>query len=295
MFFSYKFQPKLNMSFLHKNFRHKPSLVKPVAVVATILLVIGGLYTFFGDKSKDVAQNDSANQAAINSSGLDQDEKVTNIADVEKVIAKWIEANPQAIIASVTNMQKKVAEEQMKNAQKNISDKKNELFDKSSPNYSPSGYNVTIVEFFDYSCGYCKKAQTTIQELVDSDKKIRIIYKEFPILGQASEEMANVAIAVNMIDPSSYKKFHDALMKSNERGKDGAMKIAQEVGINISKLESILKNNKDKIAKIIEANRTLGTSIGINGTPGFVIGEELVPGALELQAFKDKVAAVRKK
>ncbi len=284
------------MAFLNQNFGDKPSLLKPIAILVAVLLVIGGAYTFFGDKKADEAKPAEAEQAEVKSSGLDKDQKVKNVADVEEVVAKWIEANPQAIIQSVSSMQRKAVEEQMKNAQKNIGSKQDELFkDKNSPQFAPSGYDVTLVEFFDYSCGYCKKAQATVEELLKEDKKLRVVYKEFPILGQASHEMAQVAIAVNMIDPSAYKKVHDALMKGSERGKDAAIKAAKSVGVNGAKLEAVLKNDKDKIEAIIQSNLSLGATIGVNGTPGFVLGEELIPGALELPALKEKIAAVRKK
>jgi protein-disulfide isomerase len=286
------------MSFLNKNLMGRPSLVKPAAILIAVLLVIGGVYTFLGNKS-DSTKEESADNAVENvevkSSGIRGSKDVDNVADVEEVIAKWIEANPEAIIKSVQNMQQKAMADRMKDAQKNIATKKDELFkDKSSAQFSPSGYNVTIVEFFDYNCGYCKKAQATVEELLKEDKKVRIVFKEFPILGQASVEMSQVSIAVNMIDPSSYKKFHDALMTSNEKGKEGALKVAKMVGINMSKLESTLEKDKSKIEAVIQKNIALGSSIGVSGTPGFVIGEELIPGALELGAFKEKIAAVRK-
>ena len=84
-------------------------------------------------------------------------------------------------------------------------------------------------------------------------------------------------------------------MKGNERGKDGALKVAKSVGINAAAVEAVLTKDADKISSLIQANLTLGNSIGINGTPGFVIGEELVPGALELSTLKEKIAAVRAK
>ena len=286
------------MSFINKNLGDKPSLLKPIIIVVAVLLVIGGAYTFFGNKKAEEAApaEGEAAKVEIKSSGLDGDKKVKDVEDVEEVIAKWIEANPQAVIQSVANMQKKMMDEQLKNAQQNIGSKKDELFnDKTSPQYAPSGYDVTIVEFFDYSCGYCKRAQASVEELVQSDKKVRIIYKEFPILGPASIGASSVSIAVNMVDPSSYKKFHDAMMKSNERGKEGALKIAKSVGINMAKLEEVLKDKKDKIDTIIQNNMMLGGTIGVNGTPGFVIGEELIPGALEAAAMKEKIAAVRAK
>jgi protein-disulfide isomerase len=283
------------MAFSNNNFGGKPSLLKPIIIILVVLLVIGGAYALLGKKSdskKDASPENAAQE--INSSGLDPDKKVATVKDVEEVMEKWIDANPKAIINSVSNMQRKAMEEQMKNAQKNISAKKDELLnDKNSPQYAPAGYDVTIVEFFDYSCGYCKKAQATVEQLLEADKKIRVIYKEFPILGQPSHEASVVGMAVNMVEPASYKKFHDAMMKSNERGMEGALKVAKSIGINSAKLEATLKNSKDKIESMIQANLALGASIGISGTPGFVIGEELIPGAFELQAFKEKIAVVR--
>jgi len=268
----------------------------PFIVIALSIALISLLVYFVTNKSGNDEEKKQNPAEIVNSSGLDKDKKVNNVEGVEEVVAKWIEANPQAIISSVSNMQKKAMEEQMKNAQKNIGEKKGELFnDKKSPQYSPSGYDVTIVEFYDYNCGYCKKAQSNVEELIKSDKKVRVIYRDFPILGQPSKEMAEVSIAVNLSEPSSFKKFHDALMASSEKGKDGALRIAKNVGINIAKLESTLSKDKSKIEKLIEDNLTLGSSIGINGTPGFVIGEELIPGALDVSALKEKISAVRKK
>lgn len=287
------------MSFLNKSgsFSQKSSLVKPIAIIVAILLVIGGSYALLGKKSDTAENKKGENQEApleIQPSGLDKDMDVDNVEDVEKVIAKWIEANPKAIIAAVSNMQKKAMEQQMKDAQKNISGKKDEIFnDPNSGSYGPGDADITIVEFFDYSCGYCKKAQLEVDKLLEQDKKIKVIYKEYPILGQASFEMAQVSLAVHLIDPSSYKKFHDAMMKSNAHSKDDAIKVAKNIGISGEKLDKTLKNEQTKIAKILQDNSTLGASIGINGTPGFIIGEELIPGALDSSALKEKVAAAR--
>jgi len=283
--------------FLNSNFSNKSSLIKPIIIVVVALLVIGGVYTFFSKKPAENANEKTGDQALeIKSSGIDKDQKIRNVGDVEEVLAKWVEANPKAILAPVANMQRKMMEEQAKTAQKNIGPKKDELFnDKNSPSYSPKGYDVTVVEFFDYNCGYCKKTNPTVEALIKADSKVIIIYKEFPILGQVSEDLSSVALAVNIADSASYKKFHDALMSSNVGSKEEALKLAASIGINASKVEAVLKSQKDKIAKIINDNRTLGASIGVNGTPGFVIGEELIPGALGVEALQQKVSEQRKK
>jgi protein-disulfide isomerase len=286
------------MTFSKKN--QKPSSLKLVISSIIIASIAGVAYFSYikkneqNDGEKKEATTETANE--VKSTGLDPDKDVSDVKDVEEVVAKWIEANPQAIINSVQNMQKKMMEEQTKNAQKNIGQKTSELFnDVNSPQFAPEGYDVSVVEFYDYACGYCKKAQTTVDELLKSDSKVRVIYKDFPILGEPSQEMSRVSIAVNMIAPSSFRKFHDALMKTNERGKSAAVKAAKSAGVDSKKLEETLKTKKSEIDKILQDNVALGSSIGINGTPAFVIGEELIPGAMELASFKEKISALRAK
>ncbi|NBX52544.1 MAG: DsbA family protein [Proteobacteria bacterium] len=285
------------MSFSKKS--QKPSNFKLVIASIIVATIAGALY--FNNSNKTDSNNatetkDATANSDIKSSGLDPDKDVSDVKDVEQVVAKWIEANPQAIINSVQNMQKKMMEEQMKNAQKNIGQKQNELYnDSNSPQFAPEGYDVSMVEFYDYACGYCKKAQTIVDELLKSDSKVRVIYKDFPILGEPSQEMSKVSIAVNIVAPNSFRKFHDALMKTNERGKSAALKAVKTAGIDVKKVEDALKNEKDKIEKIIQDNLALGSSIGITGTPGFVIGEELIPGAMDVGVFKEKINSIRSK
>jgi protein-disulfide isomerase len=286
------------MSFSKKN--QKPSSLKLVIASIIIASIAGFAYYGYTKKSEktdgDKKETTAETTNELKSTGLDPDKDVSDVKGVEEVVAKWIEANPQAIINSVQNMQKKMMEEQSKNAQKNIGQKKEELFnDPNSPQFAPEGYDVSIVEFYDYACGYCKKAQGIVDELLKSDPKVRVIFKDFPILGEPSQEMSKVSVAVNILAPNSFRKFHDALMKTNERGKSAAMKAAKSVGIDTKKLEDVLKNEKSKIEKILQDNIALGSSIGITGTPGFIIGEELIPGAMEISTFKEKINALRAK
>jgi len=270
-------------SFRNLNLNVKPSLIKPIAAVVAVILVISIVF-FISSKS----DSDS-------SASFDRNLKINNAGDVEKVIAHWVEENPEQILTSLRNMQKKAARDVAKNAEKNIGANKDKLLnDKTDPEYSQGKYDVTIVEFFDYSCGYCKKASATIKELLSQDKKIRVVYKEFPILGAASMEMAQVALVVNKIDPKLYYKFHSELMNQRERGKDAAYKVASRIGIGKSRLDKAMAKYKDEISNKIQENLRLGSSVGVNGTPGFIIGDSLVPGALGIEAFKQKVAEARK-
>lgn len=275
-------------------FTGKSSVFKPIVIIIAILLIIGGIYSFFGkNNAEENNEIDGLLKSEIQPSGIDSDQEVEDVKDVEKVIAKWIEANPQAILNSVANMQKKMAEEQVKNAQKSIKSKKDDIFDKHAPSYKPRGYDVTIVEFYDYNCGYCKRANATIEQLIAKDKKVRVIYRDFPILGKASEELAKVSIAVDVAESSSFRKFHNALMQSQASTQEEALQVAKSVGINIKKVKKILSSRKDRIQQIIDNNRNLGSSIGIRGTPAFVIGDELIPGAISLQDLEDRIDEVR--
>jgi protein-disulfide isomerase len=281
------------MSFLQSN--NKQFLIKLAIAGITGIAIIAGAY--FGyqkfSKKSNVATESATEKKG---SGLDPNKNVSEVKDVEEVVAKWVENNPQAILESVQNMYKKAQEEQQKNAQKNIGAKKDELFNsKVAGEHAPAGYDVSIVEFYDYNCGYCKKAQASLEDLIKSDSKVRVIYREFPILGQESLEMAKVSTAVNMVNPKAFKAFHDEMMKTKEKGKSAALKAAKSAGVNVAELEKTLSNKKDEIEKIINSSIELGSSIGISGTPGFVIGEELIPGAVDKASLQEKIKAIREK
>ena len=281
------------MSFLKS--QNKQSIIKLAIAGIACIAIVGGAYFGYQKFSK---KPDSATEGSVEKkgSGLDPNKNISEVKDVEEVVAKWVENNPQAILESVQNMYKKAQEEQQKNAQKNIGAKKDELFNtKVAGEYAPAGYDVSIVEFYDYNCGYCKKAQASVEDLIKSDSKVRIIYREFPILGPDSLEMAKVSVAVNIISPKSFKAFHDELMKTKEKGKSAALKAAKTAGVNASELEKALSSKKDEIEKIINGSIELGSSVGISGTPGFVIGEELIPGAVDKASLQEKIKAIREK
>ena len=270
-----------------------------VAVIGFASLIIAKTGSKSADNSEDKAKENSVEnmiEAKSVASGVDPDKKIENAKDVEEVVSKWVENNPQFIISAVMKMQKKAMEDQMKNAQAKIGEKKSELFkDKNSPVFDPSGSNITIVEFFDYSCGYCKKANEVLSKLFAEDKKVKIVYKEYPVLGSNSEELARIALAVNIIKPKLYKEFHDKLMSSKVSSKEEALKIAEEVGVKADKITSMLDKEKERISNMIEANRKLASEIGANGTPAFIIGDEFIPGMLDLETLKEKIAQARKK
>lgn len=156
---------------------------------------------------------------------------------------------------------------------------------------SASG-DVTVVEFFDYQCSYCKQAAPTVNKLLEEDSKVRVVYKEFPILGPASETAARAALAAQM--QGKYEALHNALMAMNgPLTLPAVLQAAARVGLNPTKLRADMELPEVRAA--IEKNLTLAAALRISGTPAFVVGTEVVPGAIELDALKALVSKARNK
>ncbi|MGI9386384.1 MAG: DsbA family protein, partial [Methyloligellaceae bacterium] len=142
---------------------------------------------------------------------------------------------------------------------------------------NPKG-NVTVVEFFDYNCGFCKRALGDIVKLINTDDQVRVVFKELPIFGKPSEETAKLALA--SIEQGKYMEYHVELLKSPGRmTKARALKIAEKLGLDVEKLQKDVET--PKIEAALAANRTLANNIGLQGTPLYLVGDQIIPGAPE--------------
>ena len=158
---------------------------------------------------------------------------------------------------------------------------------------NPKG-DVTLVEFFDYNCGYCKRAMEDMIALMKDDPKLKVVLKEFPVLGPGSIEAARVAVAVRMQDKTGkkYLDFHQKLLGSRgQADKARAMAAAKEAGLDVARIEKDL--NSDEVKASLEESFKLAEKLGLNGTPSYVIGENVVVGAVGLAALKEKVNTAR--
>jgi protein-disulfide isomerase len=158
---------------------------------------------------------------------------------------------------------------------------------------NPDG-DVTMVEFFDYNCGYCKGALPAMLNLLSDDPKLKIVLKEWPILGPGSLEAADVAVAVRMQDPDGkkYLAFHSKLLGdpglANEQK---ALTAAAAAGLDLPRLEKDM--GSDEVSATIDEDSALARTIGISGTPGYVIGDKVVAGAVGLDGLKQQIADAR--
>jgi protein-disulfide isomerase len=157
---------------------------------------------------------------------------------------------------------------------------------------NPKG-DVTIVEFFDYRCGYCKKVTPVVREVLKKDGNVRFVFKEFPILGPDSRKAAEAAQAAWKIEPDKYLAFHVAMME-NRGSLDEAriLEIAKSVGLDPAKLKTAMTDPSVK-AKLND-NLELAQKLQIGGTPAFVVDDQIMPGAVDLETLVAAVEAARK-
>lgn len=157
---------------------------------------------------------------------------------------------------------------------------------------NPKG-DVTLVEFFDYRCGYCKQVQQSVLTLIKEDPKLRVVLKELPVLGPDSVIASRAAIAALEQDKGGkYLGFHNALMSFRGQLTEAEVfRIAASSGLDVTKLKADMA--APKVEQVIRANLALAEKLGINGTPGFVIGQELIPGAISLESMRQLVQAAR--
>ena len=210
----------------------------------------------------------------------------------EGVIRDYLLKNPAIIREAMQALQQREEEEKQAKATRALKEYSGELYhDASSPvGGNPKG-DVTIVEFFDYNCGYCKRVAPTIRALLKQDPNIRIVYKEFAILGPQSLIAARAALAAQR--QGKYHEFHNALMSAAKLDAGSIAALSKRLGLDQDKW---LEDMEDPgIARMIRRNSQLANVLGINGTPAFIIGERLIPGAVDLDALTEIVKSERAK
>lgn len=222
-------------------------------------------------------------------SGSDRAHSNSEITDI---VEEYILDNPQIIIDSLNNYQKQAQEQMMEQANQAVADEIEEIEnDPRSPIYGNPDAEVVLVEFFDYLCGYCKRAFNDLKKIADKNKDIKIVFKEFPILGPNSTIASKAGLAVNKIAPEKYMAFHEAAMENRISGESSIEKIISELGLNWEKVQASMESAEVNIA--LQKNRDLANKLGIRGTPAFVIGGKLHRGAIGFDAMQEAIDNAR--
>ena len=209
---------------------------------------------------------------------------------IEGIVRDYLLRNPEVIEEAIRLLRAKRQEEERKRAEAAI--RKNGEALRAHPLSPVSGNaagDVTVVEFFDYRCGFCKRALPAVEALLEADANVRVVWKEFPILGSVSVFAARAAMAADR--QGKYYPFHLALMKEPELTEGEVLEIAVGTGLDLERLGRDMED--PAIQAYIDETQALAREIGIGGTPAFVIGDTLVPGVVDAARLQELVAAAR--
>ena len=215
--------------------------------------------------------------------------------DIERIVREYLVAHPEVIQEAMTELEKRQTAAEAEKHKAAVKQYSENLF--TSPRQvvlgNPNG-NVTFVEFFDYNCGYCKRAMDDMLTLLKDDPKLKVVLKEFPVLGPGSVEAAQVAVAARMQDKTGkkYLEFHQKLLGGRgQADKARALAVAKDIGLDMGRLDKDLASPEVKAT--LQESFKLAEALGLNGTPSYVIGEDVVVGAVGLDALKEKVNTSR--
>jgi len=219
----------------------------------------------------------------------------TQRTEIEKIVRDYLVNHPEVLQEAIAALEKKQAAEDAAKHEAAVKDNAEALFNSSRQvTVGNLQGDVTFVEFFDYNCGYCKKAMADMFDLMKADPKLKVVLKEFPVLGPGSVEAARVAVAVRMQDKTGkkYLDFHQKLLGGRgQADKARALAAAKEAGLDVAKIEKDMAS--DEVRQSLEESLKLAEKLGLNGTPSYVIGQDIVVGAIGHDGLKEKINNAR--
>jgi len=213
--------------------------------------------------------------------------------EVVEIVRGYLTENPEILVEMTTELDKRQQEEQGAQQEKAISENADALFrsDKAFFAGNPDG-DVTVVEFFDYNCGFCRRAMPDVVKLVENDDKVKLVLKELPIFGEESEDAAKGALAAH--EQGKYFEMHQKLFTDpGKANKEKVLRIANELGLDVPQLEKDMES--EKIQAALDEARELAQELGLQGTPLYLIGDRTIPGAPDdlYDQLVEKVTEVR--
>jgi len=227
--------------------------------------------------------------------GLAQEFAAPQRAEIERIVRDYLLSHPEVLQEAMAELEKRQTVAEAEKHQTAVKEHAKALF--SSPRQvvlgNPQG-NVTMVEFFDYNCGYCKRAMADMLTLLKNDPNLKVVLKEFPVLGPGSVDAARVATAVRMQDKSGkkYLEFHQKLLGGRGQvDKAHALAAAKDVGLDVARIEKDMDSAEAR--ESIQEAFKLAEALGLNGTPSYVVGQSVVIGAVGLDVLQEKINTAR--
>lgn len=213
--------------------------------------------------------------------------------EIRSIVRDYLLENPEIIAEALHMLDSRRKNEEEAARLEAVTNLQEQIFE--SPNQivmgNPDG-DVTMVEFFDYNCGFCKRAHMDMMALMESDPNLRFVLKEFPVLGEGSVEAARVSIAVSELAPEKFEEFHlQLLLGPGQANAAKAIRIATSLGIDGAKLEAATQT--DRAAETIQEVYMLADALGLTGTPSYVVGDQILFGAVGEDQLRTSIEKVR--
>lgn len=208
-------------------------------------------------------------------------------------VREYLLANPQVLQEVVTELERQRINQQTAQQADAVNLYQDLLFfsPRSAVIGNPNG-DITLVEFFDYNCSYCKRALDDMNRLIVDDPGLRIVLKEFPVLGLGSTEAAQVAGAVVLLAPDRYAEFHQLLLGTQAQATGAlALAAAAEIGLDVAQIEAMV--GTAEVSAVIEESYMLADALGLTGTPSYVLGNEVIVGAIGYDSLRGMIDSIR--
>lgn len=214
-------------------------------------------------------------------------------SEMGSIIREYLLENPEVLRDALIALQQREEAKQAESQKSQLKQNADAIFRSKGDAFvgNPEA-SVTLVEFLDYNCGYCKKSLPVIEKLVETDKDLKIVFKELPILSPGSVVAAKAVIAARKQD--KYWELHQAFLRfAGAKDEATVLAIAEKTGLDMDRLKKDME--APEVGEILSANTQLARAIGVEGTPGFILDETLIPGAVGVEALTTMIADIRAK
>lgn len=213
--------------------------------------------------------------AVVSQAGFTDEQK----KDIGEIVKDYLMKHPDVIVDVQNALDAKLEKEQADKLKTFMSENAKDIYRTADSSVAgDANGDITVVEFFDYNCGYCKRGMPEVQKLIQADPKVRVVFKELPILSKGSEETAKMALAAKR--QGKYWEFHQAMLAvKGQANEASSLKTAEGLGLDMDKLKADYKS--DAVKDELEKAKALAKKMGINGTPHFLVGDKSIPGAPE--------------
>jgi len=256
-----------------------------VAVLIAALVALAIVFPQFGQQDGPIVM-ETPRTGTVTTSFSDIQKN-----DIRNTVREYLLENPTVIVEALEALQARQQQTEQQQSRGALSAHSGRLLNsRQDPSIGNPNASVTVVEFFDYQCPYCKRMAEDLVKLTEEDPDLRIVFKEFPVFGTESTLAARAALAA--AKQGKYAEFHVAIMGFRGAPSETAIfRLADQLGLNEERLRKDMQS--EEIEAMIQANYQLAQQIGVRGTPAFIIGDELIPGALSPQAMRDLIARKR--